>query len=88
MSVTLTSFKSMMGLQRQCTCWENTAAPHLLQSFSVPTTPCIFGSTQTTPLQLEVLLFSGHLGFLVSFMKCEVIQHLHGFGSKQMTYFL
>lgn len=73
MSVTLTSFKSTMGLQPQCTCWGNTVAPHLLQSFSVPTTPCIFGSTQTTQLQLEVLLFSGNLEILVSLMKCLVV---------------
>lgn len=73
MGVTLPSFKSTMDLQRQCTCWGNTVAPHLLQSFSVPTAPCIFGSTQTTPLQLEVLLFSGNLGILVSLMKCQII---------------
>lgn len=72
MTVTLTSFKSMMVLQHQCTCWENTVAPHLLQNFLVPTTPCIFGSTQTMLLQQEVLLFGGNLRILVSLMKCHV----------------
>lgn len=61
LTVTLTSFKSTMGLQHQCTCWENTVVPTLLQSFSVPTIPFIFGFTQITPLLLEVLLFSGTL---------------------------
>lgn len=74
LTVTLTSFKSTMGLQRQCTCWENTVVLTLLQSFSVPTIPFIFGFTQIMPLLLEVLLFSGILEILVSLMKCQVMQ--------------
>lgn len=64
-SVTLNSFKSMMGLQHQRTCWENTVDSQVLQSFSVPTTLCIFGYTQTTALP-EVLLFIGNPSILVS----------------------
>lgn len=68
MTVTLASCKSTMGLQPQCTCWENTVVPQLLQSFSAPTASCTFGSTPATPLQLDALLPTGNLGILVSLM--------------------